>query len=191
MTNLLHVDWSALPSPEDDGGARHLEGAVVPSFSLPGTHGEAVDLSRLPGTTVVYAYPMTGRPDMPLPDGWDMIPGARGCTPQSCAFRDHHAELRALGTNHLFGLSTQDTGYQVEVADRLHLPFPLLSDARLEMAHALRMPTMDVAGATLLKRLTLVIVDGRIAKALYPVFPPNQSAADVMAWLKAGRQSQV
>jgi len=132
---------------------------------------------------------MTGRPDMLLPDGWDMIPGARGCTPQSCAFRDHHAELAALGVEHLFGLSTQDTSYQIEAANRLHLPFPLLSDARLEMAHALRLPTMDVAGITLLKRLTLVIVDGRIAKALYPVFPPDRSAADVMAWLKVREQS--
>ncbi len=131
---------------------------------------------------------MTGRPDMPLPDGWDMIPGARGCTPQSCAFRDHYAELAALGVEHLFGLSTQDTSYQTEAANRLHLPFPLLSDARLEMAHALRLPTMDVAGTTLLKRLTLVIVDGQIAKAFYPVFPPARSAADVMAWLEVEGQ---
>jgi len=185
MTNLLHVDWSSLPPPEDDGGARHLDGAVVPSLSLSGTHGHAVDLSRLPGTTVVYAYPMTGHPDMPLPDGWDMIPGARGCTPQSCAFRDHYAELRALGVGHLFGLSTQDTGYQAEAVNRLHLPFPLLSDARLEMAHALRLPTMDVAGTTLLKRLTFITLDGQISKVFYPVFPPDRSAEDVIGWLKA------
>jgi peroxiredoxin len=189
MTNLLQVDWSELPPPHDDGGARHLDGAAVPSLSLPDTRGNAVDLSRLAGKAVVYAYPMTGRPDMSLSDGWDMIPGARGCTPQSCAFRDHYAELAALGVEHLFGLSTQDTSYQIEAANRLHLPFPLLSDARLEMAHALRLPTMDVAGTTLLKRLTLVIVDGRIAKAFYPVFPPDRSAADVMAWLEMEGQS--
>lgn len=177
-------DWSRLPPPVDDGGARHLEGAAVPSVALPGTHGQAVDLSCLPGTTVVYAYPMTARPDRPAPEGWDMIPGARGCTPQSCAFRDHHAELRDLGVGHLFGLSTQDTAWQAEAAARLHLSFPLLSDAALDLAHAMRLPTMEVEGMTLLRRLTLVIAGGRVTRVFYPVFPPDRSAADVIAWLR-------
>jgi peroxiredoxin len=184
MTNLHSVDWSSLPQPDDDGGADHLAGAVVPAVVLPSTRGDAVDLSKLSGVAVVYAYPMTGRPDRPLPEGWDSIPGARGCTPQSCAFRDHAAELEALGVRYLFGLSTQDTGYQSEAADRLHLPFPLLSDADLRLAGALGLPTMQVNGLTLLKRLTLVIVDNRIAKVFYPVFPPDRSAADVIDWLK-------
>jgi peroxiredoxin len=184
MTNLLSVDWSSLPQPDDDGGADHLPGAVVPSVVLPSTRGDAVDLSKLSGIAVVYAYPMTGRPDRPLPEGWDGIPGARGCTPQSCAFRDHAAELEALGVRHLFGLSTQDTVYQSEAADRLHLPFPLLSDADLRLAGALGLPTMPVNGLTLLKRLTLIIVDARIAKVFYPVFPPDRSALDVIDWLK-------
>ncbi len=131
MVQLHAVDWSALPPPMDDGGARHLAGLRLPSLPLPATDGSTVDLGALPGRTVVYAYPMTGRPDRALPEGWDQIPGARGCTPQSCAFRDHAAELRRLGAAHLFGLSTQGTEYQREVAERLHLGFPLLSDAGL------------------------------------------------------------
>ena len=177
-------DWSRLPPPVDDGGARHLDGAAVPSIPLPGTHGQAVDLSRLRGTTVVYAYPMTSRPDRPVPGGWDMIPGARGCTPQSCAFRDGYAELRGLGVDHLFGLSTQDTAWQAEAAARLHLSFPLLSDAALGLTLAMRLPTMEVEGMTLLRRLTLVIAGGRILRVFSPVFPPDRSAADVIAWLR-------
>jgi peroxiredoxin len=128
---------------------------------------------------------MTSRPDRPAPKDWDMIPGARGCTPQSCAFRDHFAELRALGVAHLFGLSTQDTAWQDEAATRLHLPFPLLSDARRELAAALRLPTFEVEGMTLLRRLTLVAEGGVIRKVFYPVFPPDRSAAEVMGWLRA------
>ncbi len=176
-------DWSRIPPPEDDGGAGHLAGLALPSVSLPATDGTDVDLSRFPGRTVVYAYPRTGRPDAANPEGWDMIPGARGCTPQSCAFRDHFSELRSRGVGHLFGLSAQDTGYQREAAERLHLPFPLLSDAAGEFAAALRLPTLVVDGVALLKRLTLVIEGGRIARVFYPVFPPDRSAADVLDWL--------
>lgn len=183
MTNLFEVDWSTIPAPENDGAAAHLEGLRCPSITLPATDGRAVDLSALDGRVVVYAYPMTGRPGIALPEGWDMIPGARGCTPQSCAFRDHFAELSALGVDHLFGLSTQTTEYQREAAERLHLPFALLSDACLELAHALRLPVFEVEGKTLLKRMTLVIADHRIVKTFYPVFPPDRAASDVVAWL--------
>jgi len=184
MTTRVSVDWSALPEPKDDGHADHLPGLTIPSLPLASTAGGFVDLSEWSGKTVVYAYPMTGRPDVSLPDGWDMIPGARGCTPQSCAFRDHFAELRSLGVDHLYGLSTQRSDDQVEAAERLHLPFPLLSDAKLIFAKALNLPTFDTAGMTLLKRLTLVINEGRIVKVFYPVFPPDRSASDVIDWLR-------
>ncbi|MFL5417397.1 MAG: peroxiredoxin [Myxococcales bacterium] len=176
-------DWSAIPAPQDDGAARHLQGMSMPDVGLPATDGRTVDLSKLPGRTVVYAYPRTGKPGVPNPTGWDMIPGARGCSPQSCAFRDHFAELQRRGVTHLFGLSTQDTAYQAEAAARLHLPFPLLSDAGLALTRALRLPTFEVDGMTLLKRLTLVIDAGRIAHVFYPVFPPDQNAAAVVEWL--------
>jgi peroxiredoxin len=154
-------------------------------LTLAATDGTRVNLSKLNGRTVVYAYPRTGVPGKPLPDGWDAIPGARGCTPQSCAFRDHFTELKALGVGQLYGLSTQDTAYQGEAAARLHLPFPLLSDADLKLQRALALPVFEVAGMTLLKRLTLVIRDGVIEKVFYPVFPPDRNAADVVAWLGA------
>jgi peroxiredoxin len=186
--DLHHVDWSKLPAPEDDGAARHLEGIRVPDFALLATDGTSVALGALSGLTVVYAYPRTGRPgDIALVDDWDMIPGARGCTPQSCAFRDHHAELKGAGASHVFGLSTQDTAYQREMAERLHLPFPVLSDVLLALTQALRLPAMEVAGLTLLKRLAMVIEDGRIVKVFYPVFPPDRNAADVLDWLRARR----
>lgn len=176
-------DWSKIPAPTDDGGARHLPGSRVPPVALPATDGTAVDLSALPGRVVVYAYPRTSPPDGGALEGWDAIPGARGCTPQSCAFRDHFAELRALGVAHLFGWSTQDTAYQREAAGRLRLPFPLLSDERLGLARAMRLPTFETGGTTLLKRLTLVLRDGAVERVFYPVFPPDRSAADVVAWL--------
>jgi peroxiredoxin len=172
-----------IPPPADDGGARHLTGLALPSLALAATDGDRVDLSTLAGRTVLYIYPRTGVPGVPLPDGWDAIPGARGCTPQSCAFRDHYAELKGLGIAHLFGLSTQDADYQREAAQRLHLPFPLLSDAALSFTRALTLPTFSVDGMTLLKRMTLVIDDGVIAKVFYPVFPPDKNAEEVIAWL--------
>jgi len=184
---LGQVDWSRLPAPEDDGAARHLAGTPVPPIPLEATDGADVSLARLPGVTVVYAYPMTGRPGVALPEGWDAIPGARGCTPQACAFRDHHAELLGAGAAQVFGLSTLDRDYQREVAERLHLPFRLLSDAALRLTTALRLPVMLVDSATLLKRMTLIIEDGVIAHVFYPVFPPDRNAADVLNWLRARR----
>jgi peroxiredoxin len=175
-----------IPVPQDDGAARHLTGRKLPDLPLPATRGGAVNLSHLLGRIVLYIYPRTGVPGVDLPPGWDDIPGARGCTPQSCSFRDHFAELKALGVSHLFGLSTQDTDYQREAAERLHLPFPILSDAKLAFARAMNLPTFSVAGMTLLKRMALVIDDGDITKVFYPVFPPDQSAAEVMAWLRGG-----
>lgn len=187
MTHAASVDWSTLPAPVDDGGANHLPGVRLPSVALHATNGTFVNLALLKGRTVVYAYPRTGEPGVPIPPEWDMIPGARGCTPQSCAFRDHFADLKALGVDHLFGLSTQDTAYQREVVERLHLPFPLLSDEHLTLIRALDLPTFETSGMMLLKRLTMVIQDGIIEHVFYPVFPPDRNAADVIAWLQANR----
>jgi peroxiredoxin len=178
--NVLPAD---LPVPRDDGAARHLTGRKLPALALAATDGSRVDLSKLRGRTVVYIYPRTGVPGQASPDGWDQIPGARGCTPQSCAFRDHFAELKRLGVAHLYGLSTQDTAYQGEAVERLHLPFPLLSDQKLELVRALELPTFTVAGMTLLKRMAWVIDDGAITKVFYPVFPPDKNAEEVIAWL--------
>jgi peroxiredoxin len=141
-------DWSKLPIPRDDGATRHLIGMPVASISLLATDGTTVDLSTSSGTVVLYAYPRTGKPGIENPAGWDLIPGARGCTPQSCAFRDHFAELRALGVTHLFGLSTQDRLYQREAAERLNLPFALLSDENLILTRAMRLPTFEISGMT-------------------------------------------
>jgi peroxiredoxin (alkyl hydroperoxide reductase subunit C) len=158
---------------------------IIPPVSLRATNDTMVTLSTLPGRTVAFAYPRTGEPGkIALVDNWDMIPGARGCTPQTCAFRDLFAELKAAGAAHVFGLSTQDNTYQTEMASRLHLPFPMLSDEKLELTRALRLPTMEIAGLTLIKRLTLIIDDGRITHVFYPVFPPDKNAGEVLAWLK-------
>lgn len=183
--NLLEVDWSKIPAPTDDGAARHLVGKRVPSLSLLATDDTVVDLSMLSGRTVVFAYPRTGEPGkISLVDDWDMIPGARGCTPQTCSFRDLFAELKAAGARHVFGLSTQDNVYQTEMASRLHLPFPVLSDDKLALTKALNLPTMEVAGLTLIKRLALIVDDGVITHVFYPVFPPDRNAGDVLAWLQ-------
>ncbi|HWB45105.1 MAG TPA: peroxiredoxin [Hyphomicrobiaceae bacterium] len=188
--NLLEVDWSKIPAPIDDGGARHLEGSRIPDVTLAATDGTEVVLARIPGRVVVFAYPRTGQPDQTSPvDDWDMIPGARGCTPQTCAFRDLYKTMVGAGAARVFGLSTQDTPYQQEAAERLHLPFPLLSDEGLALTRALRLPTMSVAGMTLIKRLAMVIDDGVIKKVFYPVFPPDRNASDVLAWLQANRPS--
>ncbi|MBV9636932.1 MAG: peroxiredoxin [Methylobacteriaceae bacterium] len=176
---------SDLPVPVDDGGAAHLSGMRLPSVRLPATDGSSLDLGALPGLSVLYFYPRTGRPGEPLPEGWDAIPGARGCTPQSCAFRDHFAEFQALGVAHVFGISTQDTAYQKEVAVRLHLPFRLLSDADFELTRTLSLPTFVTSGMTLLKRLTIIARDSVIETVFYPVFPPDRNAADVIAALRA------
>ncbi len=191
MTSSVEApDWSTIPPPTDDGGARHLMGMRLPSLSLPATDGRMVDLSSLDGRTVVYAYPRTGVPGVENPEGWDLIPGARGCTPQSCAFRDHFAELTALGVTHLFGLSTQDSTYQREAAQRLHLPFAVLSDSDLKMTHALQLPVFEKDGMTLLKRLTFVLDAGVVEHVFYPVFPPDRNASEVMVWLKEAKHER-
>ncbi len=173
-----------LPEPVDDGAADHLPGRRLPPVPLASTDGGQVDLSELPGTTVVYCYPMTGRPNRELPPGWDEIPGARGCTPQSCSFRDHHEALGELGAR-VFGLSTQGTAYQQEASERLYLPFNLLSDEDLVLTTGIGLPTFEAEGAMLTKRLTMIVDDGRISKVFYPVFPPNENAEKVVEWLSA------
>jgi peroxiredoxin len=188
--SLTQVDWSLIPSPSDDGKADHLVGRSLPDVDLPVTQGGALNPSELAGLAVIYVYPMTGRPDRDLPDGWDQIPGARGCTPQSCAFRDHYAELSSWGVRHLLGMSTQSRDYQAEAAARLHLPFPLMSDADLAFGEALNLPGMDVDGTYLHKRLTMIARDGVIAKVFYPVFPPDQDAANVIDWLQEDADSR-
>ena len=176
-----------IPAPKDDGAAGHLTGMRLPDIVLPATSGPAINLSKLDGRCLIYIYPRTGVPGIANPDGWDMIPGARGCTPQSCSFRDHAAELKALGVSQLFGLSTQDTAYQREAAERLHLPFPVLSDEKLALTEAMKLPTFIAAGMTLLKRMAWVVDEGRITKVFYPVFPPDKNADEVIAWLKSSR----
>jgi peroxiredoxin len=172
-----------LPAPVDDGGADHLEGMEMPALSLRSTSGGDLDLrDAADDTLVLYVYPRTGRPGEPLPEGWDDIPGARGCTPQSCAFRDRFGELRALGAE-VLGASAQPLSDQREFAQRVGLPYPILSDPELELADALDLPTFEVAGMRLYRRLTLIARAGRIVKAFYPVFPPDRNAADVVGWL--------
>jgi peroxiredoxin len=188
MQQVLHNPLELpddLPVPVDDGGARHLTGMVLPDVTLTATDGSRVNLAQLPGRTVVYVYPRTGRPGQAMPTGWNGIPGARGCTPQSCSFRDHFEELRTLGVRQLYGLSIQDSDYQREAVERLHLPFAILSDAEFAMQRALQLPTFEVDGMVLIKRMALVIDNGRITKVFYPVFPPDRSAAEVIAWLRA------
>ena len=187
--NLFEVDWSRIPAPIDDGAAAHLVGMKVPPVSLVATDDTSVTLSALQGRSVVIAYPSTGEPGkISLVDDWDMIPGARGCTPQTCSFRDLFAELKAAGAAYVFGLSTQSNAYQTEMASRLHLPFPVLSDEKLALTQGLNLPTMEVAGLTLIRRLALIIDDGRITHVFYPVFPPDRNAGDVLAWLKENRR---
>ncbi len=161
-----------LPVPEDDGGSSHLIGAKIASIELRSTNGLKVDLGSIKGKGVIYCYPMTGRPDVPLPDGWDEIPGARGCTPQSCSYRDHYKEFQELGTE-VYGLSTQTTDYQKEMVDRLSLPFDVLSDSQMELTQALNLPTFVVNGMVLLKRLTMIVEDSVIKSVHYPVFPSD------------------
>jgi peroxiredoxin len=174
-----------LPRPVDDGAASHLRDMAMPQISLRSTAGRMVDLSNLSAPrTVIYCYPMTGVPGVPLPEGWDMIPGARGCTPQTCGFRDHHQEISHLKAE-VFGLSTQTTEYQLEMAGRLRVPFEILSDADFRFCEALRLPTFEVDGMRLLKRLTFIVRDRRIEHVFYPVFPPNESANQVLRWLRS------
>ncbi|MEO0730106.1 MAG: peroxiredoxin [Pseudomonadota bacterium] len=184
--NLLHVDWSKIPRPKDDGGAVHLTGANMPDVVLPATDGAKVNVGALTGRWVIFFYPRTNRPDEPsLVDDWDQIPGARGCTPQTCAYRDLRDDLRSAGATGVFAVSTQRSNYQAELVTRLQLPFSILSDADLRLTEAMQLPTLTVAGQTLIKRMSMVVDDGRIVAVNYPVFPPDQDAPNVLAWLRA------
>lgn len=174
-----------LPVPKDDGGARHLKGMALPDLALPSTANRRVNLSKVAAPrTVIYCYPMTGQPGKPLPAGWDDIPGARGCTPETCGFRDHHKDLAKLHAD-VYGVSTQTTAYQQEMITRLQVPFEVLSDEHLAFARALHLPTFTVEGMTLLKRLTIIAAHGRIEYVFYPVFPPDRHAEEVIAWIRA------
>jgi peroxiredoxin len=183
MNNLYQLPDN-LPIPEDDGATAHLVGQKLPNLMLPTTAGRAVDLSAVQGWLVIYCYPMTGQPGVALPEGWDDIPGARGCTPQSCAFRDYYSEIKQLGAD-VFGVSTQASEYQQELVERLHLPFEVVSDANLEFASALRLPTLTLDGLTLFKRLTLISYSSVIHHVNYPVFPPYEDPVKVISWLKS------
>ncbi|HEX6584506.1 MAG TPA: peroxiredoxin [Thermoleophilaceae bacterium] len=183
----IHTLPDDLPVPTDDGAADHLLDAVVPAIELKATTGDTIRLDQLDGKTALFCYPRTGRPDEELPPGWNAIPGARGCTPEACGFRDAHQEFEDLGVR-VLALSTQDPEYQREMAERLRLPFPVLSDERLELTRELGLPTFETSGWTLLKRLTVVIEDGRIAHVFYPVFPPDEHAGDVLDWLRGGAE---
>ena len=182
-TDDLYELPNDLPVPVDDGACNHLASTRLPSIPLMSTSGHTVDLSTLIGRTVVYCYPRTGRPDIAPPKGWNKIPGARGCTPQSCAFRDNFKEFQKVNAR-VFGLSTQDTEYQKEAVQRLQLPFQLLSDSELAFAKALKLPTFEVESMKLIKRLTMVISNGHFEKVFYPVFPPDKNGEEVLNWLK-------
>jgi peroxiredoxin len=180
MTRNIYSLPSDLPVPIDDGRAAHLAGARLPSIALEATTGDAIDLSTIAGRAVVFAYPRTGQPNAaPLVPDWDLIPGARGCTPQTCSYRDLASEFAELDCR-VFGLSTQEPSYQRELSDRLHLPFPVLSDAALALTNALRLPTLTVAGHVLIARMSWIQRDGLIEEVVYPVFPPDENAADML-----------
>ncbi|KAK1035344.1 hypothetical protein LTS16_014676 [Friedmanniomyces endolithicus] len=181
-------NWSGIPEPEDDGACQHLQGTQFPSLSLPSTSGKPIDISTLPGLTILFIYPRTGAPGENIPTEWDAIPGARGCTPQACSFRDASQEFADLGVERILGCSTQDTKYQMELKERIHLPYELLSDEKLELARAAKLPTHEWKGKTLIKRMAMAVESGKIVKVWYPVFPPDQSAAQVLGWLKTGRK---
>jgi peroxiredoxin len=182
MMNLTELPKD-LPVPLDDGAADHLLGMKLPQVALQATTGLQVHVGRIPGVLELYCYPMTGQPNVPLPGGWDQIPGARGCTPQSCSFRDHYQEIRALGAD-VMGLSVQSTEYQKEMAQRLHLPFPVLSDVDFESQRALKLPTFLAANMTLLRRVTLIARDGHIVAVHYPVFPSDSDPQWVIERLR-------
>ena len=171
-----------LPIPEDDGACDHLTGLEIPDIVLKATNKEEINIGTLSGYTVIYIYPMTGQPNVALPDGWNDIPGARGCTPQSCSFRDLHDDLKKHA--HIFGLSSQETAYQQEAKQRLHLPFELLSDTGLQLNQQLSLPTFTVENIERYKRVTLIIENNIIKKVFYPVFPPDSNAGEVLDWFE-------
>ena len=185
MTNLNQLPTD-LPIPQDDGSTNHLKGLKLPNFSLNATNGKAINLADIKGKLVVYCYPMTGQPNVALPEGWDQIPGARGCTPQSCSFRDHYQELQELGAE-VLALSVQSTEYQKEMIDRLHLPFQVVSDVNYQFQKALNLPTFVAAGMKLLKRVTLIANNGVIEAVHYPIFPSDSDPSWVIDYLKSHR----
>jgi peroxiredoxin len=184
----VNPDFASLPSnlpvPVDDGACNHLQGLELPNLPLSSTSGDLVNLRDTPGLVVLFVYPLTGRPGVPLPEGWDAIPGARDCTPEACGFRDHYGEFHSLGAT-VFGLSTQSTNYQQEVRQRLQLQFDLLSDETGAFAEALRLPTFRVGDMRLLKRLTLICRTNRVEDVFYPVFPPGRHATEIIGFLHA------
>jgi peroxiredoxin len=182
MTNVYEIP-PGLPIPQDDGSTDHLKGLRLPNVSLKATNGTTINFGDIFSRLIIYCYPMTGQPNVALPDGWDQIPGARGCTPQSCSFRDHYQELQALGAE-VVGLSVQTTEYQKEMVDRLHLPFPVVSDSDYQFQKALNMPTFVAAGMTLLKRVTLIANHGVIEAVHYPIFPSDSDPGWVIDYLK-------
>ena len=182
--DFFNVDWSKIPEPKLDFNLEHLNQLIIPDLKLNSTDDTTVSLSNLKGITVIYVYPMTGVPGKELPEGWDEIPGARGCTPQSCSFRDNFSKLKKLGVNNIFGLSTQSTEYQKELATRLHLPYPILSDEKLEFSKKLKLPMFKVLKMNLLKRITLILKDNKIIKYFYPIFPPTKNIEDVINFFK-------
>lgn len=185
MTDLNELP-DDLPVPVDDGAADHLPGTSMPALAVIATNGETVKLDQLgPGRSVLYFYPLTGRPGVDLPHGWDNIPGARGCTTEACDFRDHHADLVAAGAETIYGVSSQDTDYQHELVDRLKVPFSMLADPDFTIASALELPTFTAGGQRLYSRLTLIVDNGRIEHVFYPIFPPNQHAQQILTWLPA------
>ena len=182
--DFFNVDWSKIPEPKLDFNLEHLNQLIIPDLKLNSTDDTTVSLSNLKGITVIYVYPMTGVPGKELPEGWDEIPGARGCTPQSCSFRDNFSKLKKLGVNNIFGLSTQSTEYQKELATRLHLPYTILSDEKLEFSKKLKLPMFKVLKMNLLKRITLILKDNKIIKYFYPIFPPTKNIEDVINFFK-------
>ena len=185
--DFLNVDWSKIPAPKLDFNLEHLNQLIIPDLKLNSTDDTNVSLSNLKGITVIYVYPMTGVPGKELPEGWDEIPGARGCTPQSCSFRDNFSKLKKLGVNNIFGLSTQSTEYQKELATRLHLPYPILSDEKLEFSKKLKLPMFKVLKMNLLKRITLILKDNKIIKYFYPIFPPTKNIEDVINFFEKSK----
>ena len=183
QNNLSAPDWSKIPAPKEDEDLSHLLKYKIKSVLLKSTNNQSIDLSKIKGLSIIYIYPMTGQPNKPLPENWDNIPGARGCTPQSCSFRDNFSILKNLNVNNIFGLSTQTTDYQKEMTERLHLPFPVLSDEKLEFAKQLNLPIFEVENMKLIKRITLILKDNEIIKYFYPIFPPDKNVEQVIQFL--------
>ena len=181
--SLTNIDWSKIPAPKGEENLSHLNNYTIKQVKLKSTDDKLVELSEIKGLTIIYIYPMTGQPDKPLPDNWDNIPGARGCTPQSCSFRDNFNEFKKLNVDNIFGLSTQNTEYQKEMVKRLNLPYQVLSDEKLEFTNQLKLPTFEVENMKLIKRITLILSNNKIIKYFYPVFPPDKNVNDVIKFL--------